>query len=285
MARRASAPASSANLGPGFDVLGLALGLRVVVEARPAPACSIAASGEGGDLPAGADHLAARVARAVLGHDRVAFVIHSEIPVARGLGSSAALAVATAAALGAVAPLEVAARLEGHPDNAAAATFGGLVAATTVDDRVVAAPLPLDAELAAVVLVPDAPLETARARAVLPTALAREEVVAQLGRLGLLLAGLADRHRLRPEAGRDWLHQPARSTLFPAAPRLIEALVDAGAAVATWSGAGSSILGLTTRSALGDLRAAGAAALAREGVPGRALALDIDRRGLEVVAL
>ena len=152
----ARAPASTANLGPGFDTLAIALSLYVHVEVEPADELSLRLEGEGGDLPADNSHLAARVARQVLGHDRVAITVRSEIPVGRGLGSSASLAVATAAACGANDPLTLAARLDGHPENAGASVLGGLVAAADVDGNPVTVRLPLDRNLAFVVLVPRA---------------------------------------------------------------------------------------------------------------------------------
>ncbi|MGH9166165.1 MAG: homoserine kinase, partial [Acidimicrobiales bacterium] len=97
---RARAPASSANLGPGFDTLAVALGLYVEVEVRPADALSVVSEGEGAELATDASHLAARIAIRVAGHDRLAITVRSSIPVARGLGSSAALAAAAAAAAG-----------------------------------------------------------------------------------------------------------------------------------------------------------------------------------------
>ncbi|MGI8791878.1 MAG: homoserine kinase, partial [Acidimicrobiales bacterium] len=98
---RARVPASSANLGPGFDTLALALGLYVEVVVEAADTLEVTSSGEGSELSAGPDHLAARVVREVLGHDRVHTTVHSDILVGRGFGSSVSLAVAAAAAAGA----------------------------------------------------------------------------------------------------------------------------------------------------------------------------------------
>jgi homoserine kinase len=121
---RARAPASAANLGPGFDVLAVALDLYVEVEVEPAPRLVVRSEGEGADLDEDDMHLAARVAIDVVGHDRLAVTVRSDIPVGRGLGSSAALAVAAAAAAGSKDPLGVAARIDGHPENAAASAVG-----------------------------------------------------------------------------------------------------------------------------------------------------------------
>ena len=161
---RARAPASSANLGPGFDTLAIALDRYVEVEVEPAPELIVRSEGEGAGLSDDPSHLAARVAIDVAGTDHLSITVRSQIPIARGLGSSAALAVAAAAAAGAEDPLAVAAQMDGHPDNAAASMVGGLVAAARVKGGVQAVRLPLDVSLAFVVIVPEVTLSTARAR-------------------------------------------------------------------------------------------------------------------------
>lgn len=279
---RARAPASSANLGPGFDTLALALALYVDVEVEPADGLRIHAEGEGAELPHDESHLAAQVVRRVLGHDRVAITVRSQIPVGRGLGSSAALAAAAAAAAGADDPLAVAAETDGHPENAAASVLGGLVTATTVNDRPVAARLPLDAELAFVVLVPSRGLPTKRARAALPAQVPHHDAAFNLGRMGLLLAGLADRRLLVHEATDDRLHQTARTPLFPESGHLLAALVEEGALAACWSGAGPSLLGICDRRVASRVRAAGDELLAEAGVPGQAVLLHADTEGLTI---
>jgi homoserine kinase len=279
---RASAPASSANLGPGFDVLALALAPRVEVTVEHAPRLAVRTEGEGADLPQDETHLAARVAIAVTGHDRLSVQVRSEIPVSRGLGSSAALAVAAAAAAGSDDPLGVAAEVDGHAENAAASVAGGLVAATFVDGGVVVRRLPLDPALAFVVLVPERRLATKRARATLPETVPLADAVFDIGRLPLLIAGLADHTLLLPAAADDRLHQPARSALFPEADALIAGLVSAGALIACWSGAGTCILGACARDVAPRLRDAGEAALASCGVAGASLLLEADLEGLRV---
>ncbi len=279
---RARAPASTANLGPGFDVLALALDLHVEVEVTPADRLTVRAEGEGADLPADATHLAATVAIDVAGHDRLAITVRSDIPVARGLGSSAALAAAAAAAAGSQDPLGVAARVDGHPENAAASVVGGLLAATTVRGAVRAVRLPLDARLAFVVVVPDRALATAKARQALPREVPRTDATFNLGRMALLLAGLADRDVLVREAGEDRLHQDYRTPLFPEAPHLLSRLVDGGARLSCWSGAGPSLLAVCNAERAHEVHRAASLAMADLEVPGRVLSLAPDLDGLSV---
>jgi homoserine kinase len=277
---RARAPASSANLGPGFDTLAVALDCYVSVEVEPADILEVRSEGEGAGLFDDASHLAARVAADVLGHDRFSVTVRSQIPLARGLGSSAALAAAAAAAAGADDPFAVAATYDGHPENAAASAFGGLVAATSVDSQPVYARLPLSDELVFVALVPERDLATPEARGVLPETLSRADAVFNLGRMGLLLAGLGDPSVLVPAATGDRIHQPARTVLFPEAPALLRALVSSGARAASWSGAGPTLLGIATADVADAVRAGGKAALDAQGVPGRVMVLQADRRGI-----
>jgi homoserine kinase len=277
---RARAPASSANLGPGFDTLAVALDCYVSVEVEPADTLAVRTEGEGVGLFDDASHLAARVVAEVLGHDRFAVTVRSQIPLARGLGSSAALAAAAAAAAGAEDPFAVAASHDGHPENAAASAFGGLVAATSVGGRPTYARLPLSDALAFVAVVPDRNLATPAARAVLPETVSRVDAVFNLGRMALLIAGLGDPAALIPGATEDRIHQPAHTALFPEAPALLRALVEAGAGAASWSGAGPTLLAMAPVDRAETVRAGGEAALAAQGVPGRVLVLRADRRGI-----
>jgi homoserine kinase len=279
---RARAPASAANLGPGFDVLAVALDLYVEVEVEPASRLVVRSEGEGADLEEDDMHLAARVAIDVVGHDRLAVTVRSAIPVARGLGSSAALAVAAAAAAGSKDPLGVAARIDGHPENAAASTVGGLVAATLVRGAVRAVRMPLDGGLVFVAMVPERPLPTTKARQALPQEVSRTDATFNLGRLSLLLAGLADRALMIREATEDRLHQDYRSPMFPEAPQLLARMVKSGALASCWSGAGPTLLGICDGEQ-GERVCAGAQEAMEEiGVPGRAMLLRPDLEGLIV---
>ncbi len=279
---RARVPASSANLGPGFDALALALALYVEVEVEPADELRITSTGEGFDIPASPRHLAAQVVREVCGHDRFAITIHSDIPVGRGLGSSAALAAAAAAAAGAEDPLAVAAEVDGHPENAAASVLGGLVTAATIDGRPLAFRLDLDEALAFVVLVPDRRLPTKEARQALPVTVPHADASFNLGRMGLLLAGLADHRRLVPEAMEDRLHQQQRAPLFPESTALLEGLLGAGAASVAWSGAGPSLLAVCSPDSVDAVQHAGERLLVEHGVDGRCIRLAPDLEGLVV---
>jgi homoserine kinase len=216
----------------------------------------------------------------VAGHDRLAITVRSQIPVARGLGSSAALAAAAAAAAGSSDPLAVAARVDGHPENAAASVVGGLVVAATVRGGVRVARMPLDPTLVFVVIVPDRPLATSKARQALPPFVSREDAGFNLGRMGLLLAGLAESRLLVREAAEDRLHQDYRSPLFPEAPMMLASLLSGGALAACWSGAGPSLIGICTEVDAPRVLAAAGEGLIEAGVPGKALLLRADTRGL-----
>ena len=277
---RAKAPGSAANLGPGFDALALAVDRYVEVEINPAPRLTLTTYGEGADQFAAEDHLAVQVAREVIGHDRLHVTVTSQVPLARGLGSSAALAVAAAAAAGSPDPLAVAVGMEGHPENAAASVVGGLISACMVQGQPRVVQLALDPSLRFVVIVPDRTLKTKDARAALQDMIPRADATFNLGRLGLLLAGLADARFLVPEAADDRLHQTQRTPLFEEAPGLLAALLESGALASCWSGAGPSLLGIATESNAAKVEAGALAAMQREGVEGSVEVLTADLQGL-----
>ncbi|MDD5657196.1 MAG: homoserine kinase, partial [Elusimicrobia bacterium] len=243
---RAVVPASTSNLGPGFDCLGMALGLHneLVLELHSgggAPVVEI--TGEGaGHLPRDADNLMVRAAGTVLagrGGGRLVFKALNRIPLARGLGSSAAAVVAGVCAANALlrpSPLspeqilEYATVLEGHPDNAAPAVLGGVT--VCVKNRAVVRSYLLKPHprLAAAVCVPDFELATAKARAVLPDMVPREAAVENIAR-AMLLASAIERGRWADlaEAMEDRLHQPYRLHLVPGLKDALAAARAAGA--------------------------------------------------------
>jgi homoserine kinase len=277
----ARAPASSANLGPGFDTLAVAFGLYVEVSIEPADAFSITTEGCGAGRFDDERHLAARVAADVLGHDRFALRVNSSIPLSRGLGSSAALTVAAAAAAGAADPLTVAAHVDGHAENAAASVLGGLVVASRSDEHgVVARRLELDDVWRFVVVVPDGELSTVEARRALPASVSFSDVVNNLNAMGLLIAGLAHHEEFVDWSMDDTLHQPYRAELLVFADDLLKELRESGASASCWSGAGPSMLGLVMNETADDVALAAKAFLHARSIPGEVYLLDADRTGL-----
>jgi homoserine kinase len=277
----ARAPASSANLGPGFDTLAVALGLYVEVSIEPAEEFSIATEGCGAGRFDDERHLAARVAADVLGHNRFALRVNSSIPLSRGLGSSAALTVAAAAAAGAADPLTVAADVDGHAENAAASVLGGLVVASRSDEHgVVARRLELDDVWRFVAVVPDGELSTVEARRALPESVSFGDVVGNLNAMGLLIAGLARHEEFVDWSMDDALHQPYRAELLVFADDLLHQLRESGASASCWSGAGPSMLGLVTNDTADDVALAAKEFLHTRSIPGEVYLLDADRTGL-----
>jgi homoserine kinase len=249
-------PASSANLGPGYDVLGVALDLSLVVEARPFDGRRVAAAGEGeGELPADDDNLVWRAVRAfcdVFGHDVPDVTLHCDnhIPLQRGLGSSSAAAVAGLVVARALcsAPvadqdlIDLATQLEGHADNAAAAVLGGLVVAGPVGPARRFEPA---RSLRPVVCIPQTRLATSAARALVPTQVPLPTAIASIRRSTLVVAGLSGAASWDPSAMTDDLHEPPRLAAMPASRALIEAARADGHG-ACLSGAGPSVLVVTS---------------------------------------
>ena len=267
---RVRVPASSANLGPGFDSVGCALGVVDVCTATvvDAPGLVVTVEGEGaGTVPLDEGHLvhrAMRVAWAELDVDAPAGLrleCRNAVPHGRGMGSSAtaivtgivaahALVAASAGAGDGVVDLgaanSLAARLEGHPDNASASVYGGVTLSWTEDEATTTVRLPLHPDVEPVVFAPDAQLSTARARSVLPQQVRLADAASNSARAALLSHALSYDPALLLEATRDWLHQEARRPSYPESMALVDALRAAGHAAAV-SGAGPSVLVLTTR--------------------------------------
>jgi homoserine kinase len=287
-------PATSANLGPGFDALGLALALYNEVTATEADGVSVVVEGEGaGRLPSGADNVVARgVRQAYEAAGRpfkgVALACVNRVPAARGLGSSAAAwvggLVAGNALLGGPlsrdALVALAARAEGHPDNVAAALLGGLTVSCALGDgRIATVTLPVPGAVRWVVLVPEVTSATAEARAVLPGSVPRADAVFNVQRVALLLAALqSGRLEVLGSALDDRLHQPYRLRLFPWMPAVADAARAAGALGCVLSGAGPSLLAAVSGDADAVARSM-EGALAAAGVRGRAWAFAVDVEG------
>ncbi len=294
---RVRVPASSANLGPGFDALALALELHDDVIVRIADSgLQVDVAGEGADsVDKGKRNLVVRSMRAAFdamgGQPRgLEVVCANRIPHGRGLGSSAAAIVAGVVAarelvLGGLSDaeaLDLAAQLEGHPDNVAACLLGGLTVAWADEDatgkRYTATRLAVHPDLAPLVFVPSAKSGTAKARRMLPESVPHADAAFGAGRAALLVEALGRQPGLLMSATRDVLHQPYRAEAMPRTATLVEALRDAGIP-AVVSGAGPSVLALAT----GPEQLAAAERLAGRGwTP---LALDVDPVGARPVAL
>lgn len=244
----ASAPASSGNLGPGFDVLGLALDLRCVVVARRADRMTV----DDGDGPfdLGPQDMLSGAVMATTGQP-MALTVENTIPRTRGLGSSAAVtAAAAAAAIRAVGrePVreeiyELVAGIEGHGDNAAPAVYGGLMAVGSNGPH----RLMINPGILPVVGIPDTRLPTRRARQVVPEVVPMAAASRNVGRAVLLIEALrtGDPSAFAAAAG-DEFHEAARGALSPITTAMIDAARSAGALHASWSGAGPTTLALVT---------------------------------------
>ena len=247
----ASAPATTANLGPGFDVLGMAVRARCTVRARLADEWRIEHNGELRPPSTESDGVLA-AARQAVGDRPLALSVETQVPIGKGLGSSAAAFVAgAAAALRAIgddaAPdrvFRIAAELEGHADQPGAAVYGGLV---VVPAEGLPIRLPLHPSLRPVIAIPDTRLPTRQARAVLPAEVDLDVVIRTLGRVSALTAGLitGDAGMLAAAHG-DEIHEAPRAPLSPEVGELMETARRAGALHVARSGAGPSVVAIAT---------------------------------------
>ncbi len=254
-------PATTANLGPGFDCLGLALDVHNTVELSLAVATTVEITGEGqGQLSLGpnnlvlqaADRLAEQVESEVPGwHLRQ----HNEIPLARGLGSSSAAIVGGLVAANELLQasfnrqqlLEIAAEMEGHPDNVGPALYGGLTACYVEVGDVHCIRLDAPSELDIGVVIPHFEVSTRQAREVLPEQVSFDDAVFNLSRTaGTLAALVTGRWEVLSAVMKDRLHQPARAPLIPGMEEVIAAAEEAGAHGAALSGSGPTIVAFAT---------------------------------------
>ena len=252
-------PATAGNLGPGFDALGMALGVfdEVDVRALASSEVIIEIDGEGSEtLARDESHLVVRALREALdrvGASQVGLQIRAtnRIPHGKGLGSSAAAVVAGISAaramiaepeaLGEAEALRIATAFEGHPDNAAPAIYGGATVAWVEADGAHASPLALFAGSETAVLIPGSTLPTKEARAVLPPQVPHTHAAFNVGRAALLVNALASRPQDLLAATEDKLHQPYRADVMAPAVEMMRLLRDRGLA-AVVSGAGPSVL-------------------------------------------
>jgi homoserine kinase len=294
---RVRVPASSANLGPGFDSFALALPLLAEFELRPAKAWSVTVDGDGGGIPPDDENLfvvAARATAKAAGRELVAQHVtqRSAIPIARGLGSSAAAivggAVATNALLGEPFDrrtlLRIASEVEGHADNVAAALYGAFTVALPDEGGPVATRLVFPRAWRICLLIPGRPLSTEEARAILPSQVSRDDAVFNVAHGAALIAAVmrAD-GALLALAMADRLHQAARTQLVPALGEIIAAAREAGAFGAALSGAGPSVLAVAPTRLAARVVSAMEESAAAAGVPGRGRVLRVRAAGAQVL--
>ena len=253
-------PASSANLGPGFDVLAAALALHLELEVEESGSFSVEA--EGLDVPLDRSNLCVRSFERLKPADEITFRIRSEIPLAAGLGSSAAAIVAGLLAADhlyelALEPSDVlgqAAEIEGHPDNVAAALHGGFVACVQADEAVTATRFEPPQGVEAVLVIPGEQVPTEEARKALPAEVPLADAIANVAAASQLLLGIARSDLTLIGNGlADRIHQPARAHLYPRSMELIEEAPRMGAIGATISGAGPTVLVWTFWQSTGEV--------------------------------
>lgn len=264
---RVQVPATTANLGPGFDCLGMALDIwnHVEVELSSVPQVKVEGKGALG-LPSGPENLVYRSILRLLEHVGVepapmSVTCTNNIPLKRGMGSSAAAIVGGLAAGNRLAPvlsgdrvqplssdevLQLAVSIEGHPDNVAPALLGGMVLVVQKDDGLLTSAVPVPEDLRAVLFIPEVTIATEDARSVLPGAIGWEDAVFNMGRTALLVNAMnTGRLEELATATEDRLHQPYRRKLFPAMKVIFEGAMKGGALGVFLSGSGPTILALT----------------------------------------
>lgn len=259
---RVRVPATSANLGPGFDAIGLALSLHVDVIATQSAKDRFIYGGDG-ELPDTGNNLIHDGVRAAFSHvgrtpPPLTLQVENQIPLARGLGSSSAALVAGLAIgdallegeLGRDTVFQIAARLEGHPDNVAPAVYGGFTVAAKrsgKDEPYACAQLTWPEHWRVSVIIPDFHVKTTSAREVLPTTYSRQDAVTTAGRSALLVAAVSTENEdLLQIATKDVLHEPYRASLLPGFTTAQAAAREAGALAAFLSGAGPTLAIVTT---------------------------------------
>jgi len=297
---RVRVPATTANLGSGFDVVGLALDLFNEVEVAIADSDRIEVSGcDAASIPCDDSNYVIEAARRIYALAGVtmpalAVRIDQQVPVGSGLGSSAAGLVAGAVAanallgdaLDALSIVRALAEIEGHAEQVAAGVLGGAVATVPSIDVVTVVALEVHPSLCFALATPSTRLSTKDARRVLPASLPFCDAVAQAAAAIALAPGLARADRTLLEAGtRDRLHQEARAALLPSAPGVLAAAVDAGALASCWSGAGPTMLAICDDATVAEkVTAAMRDAFEAHGTPSDGRVCHLDVHGATVLA-
>jgi homoserine kinase len=246
-------PASSANLGPGYDTLAAAVALHLDLEVEETGEFSLDPGGL--EVSTGRDNLVVRAFETLHPADGIAFRLRSEIPLARGLGSSAAAIVAGLfaadhlfeLALSREEMLARATELEGHPDNVAAAIYGGFVVCGGSGTEPSAARFDPPDGLEGIVVIPPEEVSTERAREAIPAEIPLADALANVSAVAQLVLGLRSADLdLLAKGLEDRIHQPRRRELYPRSMELVEGARELGALGATISGAGPTVLVWTT---------------------------------------
>jgi len=253
-------PASTANLGPGFDTLGMALSLYSWLELTVAENTEIHLYGEGMDgIPTDENNLIYKVAQQVfaqagMSEQPLKISMYSDIPLTRGLGSSASAIVgalfAANALIGEVFTIDelfqIATGLEGHPDNVGASIFGGIIVSSWDGKYAPYVKLTPPSELETLVIIPNFQLSTEKARHALPEHYTKSDVVFNIGRSSLLVAAFASGQlEIIQQAMQDKVHQPYRAALIPGMQTILDEAIQYGALGAALSGAGPTVITFT----------------------------------------
>lgn len=293
-------PATTANLGAGFDCLGLALSLWNELEVHPSEKLIVEVEGEGvGSLAEGEENLVWKTFRDFFERvgefpPTVKIVCRNRIPLARGLGSSAAVRISALVAARQSSEhtmedhelLQIAVKDEGHPDNVAPALLGGLVVCGRDGEKAVSKRIEPAPGLRAALLIPESTLETSEARRILPDQVPFTDAVANLQNTALTTAAfLTGDYELLRASLSDRLHQPYRKKLIPGFDATLQAAREAGALGAALSGAGSTLIAFATGELERIAEAMTQAFSENGGGPSRSLVADIDLKGAVVTPI
>lgn len=294
---RVRIPATSANLGPGFDCLGLALTLYNFIQIDESPSLQIHLEGTyASGLPRDESNLVWRSMCALWDEvdfpiPKVSLILENHIPPARGLGSSSAAIVGGLVAANEFAGrvlsnqdiLQLANRLEGHPDNVTPALLGGITLAVQAETNVIARTLLTNPSFSVLAIVPDFLLKTDKSRSVLPPSVSREDAVYNLSHTALLVEAIIhEEYELLKEGMQDRIHQTQRANLVPGLPETLKAAMAAGAYGSALSGSGPTVLALVPPEKAAAISQAMLDSFSSHGLSAKAYVLSVDSEGAKV---
>jgi homoserine kinase len=292
---RVFVPGTSANLGTGFDVYGLAVNIYNEFIVEESDNFEMVFISEQGDIPSTKEnlfyqsfaYLFKKVGKKV---PKIKITVNTHIPLTRGLGSSSTALVGGLVAANAflnntfskeeLLPFAVELEYGKHPDNVAPALFGGLIISTQHIDGITHLKIPLPSDFKAVFFIPDMTMDTVAARKLLPAAYSKEDLIFSTSRVALFLGALQTKnYELFRIAMQDRIHQPSRTKMFPPMLDLIQTAIDAGAFGAALSGGGPSIIALANKN-FNEIGEAMKKKAKKHGVTGHAKTLDIMNEGV-----